>query len=271
MNRLDTTFSTLAAQGRKALVGFLTAGDPDFVTSLAILQAACAAGLDVVELGVPFSDPTADGPVIQRASQRALKAGASLSRTIALAAELRGCTDAPIVLFSYYNPIFKYGLVRTAKAAAAVGVDGMLVVDLPPEEAGPLSDALAGTDIHIIRLAAPTTTPARLRKLAAGAGGFLYLITRLGVTGTGGLDFEAVKRHAAEVKATVPLPVCLGFGVSSGEDAATLAPLADGVVVGSALVKLVEEHAADPAGAAAAVAAKVRELRAGADRTSIRR
>lgn len=271
MNRIDTTFSTLAAQGRKALVGFLTAGDPDHDTSLAILRQACAAGLDVVELGVPFSDPTADGPVIQRASQRALKTGASLSRTIALAAELRRDTTAPIVLFSYYNPIFKYGLARTAKEAAAAGVDGMLVVDLPPEEAGPLAAALGPYGIHLIRLAAPTTTPERLRKLATGAGGFLYLITRLGVTGTGGLDFEAVKRHAAEVRAAVPLPVCLGFGISSGEDAATLAPLADGIVVGSALVSLVERHAVTPAALPAIVAAKVRELRAGADRTSLRR
>ena len=236
-----------------------------------MLFRSCAAGLDVVELGVPFSDPTADGPVIQRASQRALKTGASLSRTIALAAELRRAADTPIVLFSYYNPIFKYGLARTAEEAAAAGVDGMLVVDLPPEEAGPLAAALGPYGIHLIRLAAPTTTPERLRKLATGAGGFLYLITRLGVTGTGGLDFEAVKRHAAEVRAAVPLPVCLGFGISSGEDAATLAPLADGIVVGSALVSLVERHAVTPAALPAIVAAKVRELRAGADRTSLRR
>lgn len=261
MNRIDTTFSTLAAQGRKALVGFLTAGDPDYDTSLAILREACAAGLDIVELGVPFSDPTADGPVIQRASQRALKTGASLSRTIALAAELRRDTTAPIVLFSYYNPIFKYGLARTAKEAAAAGVDGMLVVDLPPEEADPLAAELTPFGIHLIRLAAPTTTPERLRKLAEGAGGFLYLITRLGVTGTGGLDFEAVKRHAAEVRSSVSLPVCLGFGISTGADAAALAPLADGIVVGSALVSLVEQHAATPDKLPAIVAAKIRELR----------
>ncbi|MGI5869903.1 MAG: tryptophan synthase subunit alpha [Kiritimatiellia bacterium] len=266
MNRLDSTFSALAAQGRKALVGFLTAGDPDADTSFAIIREACAAGLDVVELGVPFSDPTSDGPVIQRASQRALKTGASLSRTIELAARLRRETATPIVLFSYYNPVFKLGLQRTAEAAAAAGVDGMLVVDLPPEEAGPLAAALKPFDIHLIRLVAPTTTPERLRKLADGAGGFLYLVTRLGVTGVGGLDVEAVKRHAADVRASVSLPVCLGFGISSGDDAAAFAPLADGIIVGSAFVSLIEKNASTPEKLPAIVAEKVRELRAGCHR-----
>ncbi len=266
MNRIDTTFKKLADEKRKALVCFLSAGDPDHATSLAILSEACKAGLDIIELGVPFSDPTADGAVIQRASQRALKTGASLSQTIVLASELRKTTETPIVLFSYYNPIFKYGLERTAKEAKAAGIDGMLVVDLPPEEAGPLAAALKGTGIQIIRLAAPTTTPTRLKMLIDDGGGFLYLITRLGVTGTGGLDYEAVKKHAAEVKAICPLPICLGFGISTGKDAQTLAPLADGVVVGSALVKLVEDNASTPAAIPEIIAAKIRELREGIDR-----
>lgn len=266
MNRIDTTFAKLASLNRKALVGFLSAGDPDHATSLAILKTACQSGLDVIELGVPFSDPTCDGPVIQRASQRALKNGASLSDTIRLAGELRKTTETPIVLFSYYNPIFKYGLARTAKEAKDAGVDGMLVVDLPPEEAGPLSAALDGTGIHIIRLAAPTTTPQRLKMLVDGAGGFLYLISRLGVTGTGGLDYAAVKAHASEVKSSCPLPVCLGFGISSGKDAESLAPLADGLVVGSALVKIVEDNAAAPADLPSLISAKIRELRDGIDR-----
>lgn len=265
MNRIDTTFQALATHNRKALVGFLTAGDPDFDTSLAILRAGCRAGLDIIELGVPFSDPTADGPVIQRASQRALKTGATLGRAIALAAALRRTETTPIVLFSYYNPIFKYGLARTAREAAEAGVDGLLVVDLPPEEAGPLADALAGTGMHIIRVAAPTTTPARLRMLNVGAGGFLYLITRRGVTGTGGLDYAAVGAHAAAVKSACALPVCLGFGISSAADAAALGPFADGLIVGSALVRLVEAHAAGPDALPAVVAAKIRELRAGLD------
>ena len=263
MNRIDTTFRKLAAEQRKALVGFISAGDPDFDTSLEILKAGCRAGLDVIELGVPFSDPTADGPVIQRASQRALKTGASLSRTLELAAALRQTVDTPIVIFSYYNLVFKYGLKRTAEEAAAAGVDGMLIVDLPPEEAGPLTSALEGTGIHIIRLAAPTTTPQRLKKLVDGAGGFLYLITRLGVTGTGGLDYAAIKTYTASVKAVCPLPVCLGFGINTGADAHALAPFADGLIVGSAFMRLVEEHVDTPDALPEIIADKVRELRAG--------
>ena len=264
MNRIDKTFQTLAASKRKALVAYLTAGDPDFDTSLKILQTACASGVDVLEMGVPFSDPTCDGPVIQVASDRALKSGMSLSKTIRLAAELRKTVQTPIVLFSYYNPLFKYGLERVAKEVSEAGVDGLLVVDLPPEEAGPLSAALAGKDIHLIRLAAPTTKPERIRMLADGAGGFLYLITRLGVTGTGGLDYADVAKHAVAVKAVCPHPVCLGFGISTAEDARALAPMADGLIVGSALVRVIAQA---PAGSdiPTLVAAKIRELRHGMD------
>jgi tryptophan synthase alpha chain len=264
MNRIDQTFKNLATANRKALVAYLTAGDPDFDTSLSILRTACASGVDVLELGVPFSDPTCDGPVIQVASDRALKAGMSLSKTIRLAAELRKTVQTPIVLFSYYNPFFKYGLERLAKEVSDAGVDGLLVVDLPPEEAGPLTAALKGTDIHLIRLAAPTSKPERIRMLADGAGGFLYLITRVGVTGTGGLDYADVAKHAARVKAVCPHPVCLGFGISTGADARALAPLADGLIVGSALVRVIAQA---PAGAdlPALVAEKIRELRDGMD------
>ncbi len=264
MNRIDTTFSSLASANRKALVAFLTAGDPNFDTSLAILRAACASGVDILELGVPFSDPTCDGPVIQLASDRALKAGMSLSKSIALAAELRKTAATPIVLFSYYNPLFKYGLERLARDVAKAGVDGLLVVDLPPEEAGPMNAALAATGIHLIRLAAPTSKPERIRMLADGAGGFLYLISRTGVTGTGGLDYAEVAKHAAAVKAVCPHPVCIGFGVSSAADMRALAPLADGVVVGSALVRVIEQ-APSSADSPALVAAKIRELRGGLD------
>jgi tryptophan synthase alpha chain len=264
MNRIDSTFKKLAAAGRKALVGFLTAGDPDQATCLAILKRACQSGLDVLELGVPFSDPTCDGPVIQLASQRALKAGASLAKSIQLAAELRKSVDTPIVLFSYYNPIFKRGLARTAAEAAAAGVDGFLVVDLPPEEAGPFAKALEGKDIPLIRIAAPTTTPERLKKLLTGAGGFLYLITRLGVTGTGGLDYSEIETHAGQVKARCKLPVCLGFGISTGADTKALAPYADGLVVGSALVRIVEANA-KAKDLPDRVAAKIAELRQGID------
>ena len=166
MNRITATFQRLAAANKKALVGYLTAGDPDPETSFAILRAACGAGIDILELGVPFSDPTADGPVIQEASQRALKAGMTLTKTLEMAARLRREVETPILLFGYYNPLFKYGLERLAQAAAAAGIDGLLVVDLPPEEAGPLKAALKGTDIQVIFLAAPTTRPDRLNMIA---------------------------------------------------------------------------------------------------------
>ena len=199
MNRITATFQRLAAANRKALVGYLTAGDPNPETSFQILRAACGAGIDILELGVPFSDPTADGPVIQEASVRALQAGMTLTKTLELAARLRAESEIPIMLFGYYNPLFKYGLERLAKAAHAAGVDGLLVVDLPPEEAGPLKAALQGTGIQIIFLAAPTTRPDRVQKIANETGGFLYLITKAGTTGEGGLDYEAIRKHAAAV------------------------------------------------------------------------
>ena len=264
MNRITATFQKLAAAKKKALVGYLTAGDPNSETSFEVLRAACGAGLDILELGVPFSDPTADGPVIQEASVRALQAGMTLTKTLALAARLRAESDIPIMLFGYYNPLFKYGLERLAKAAAATGVDGLLVVDLPPEESGPLRAALKGTDIQIIFLAAPTTRPDRVQKIAHETGGFLYLITKAGTTGEGGLDYAAIAKHAAEVKKISPLPVCLGFGIRNGADAQKLAPMADGVIVGSTLCNVIGSAPTAP-DLPARMAAKIRDLRAGLD------
>lgn len=265
MNRITATFKRLAQQNRKALVGYLTAGDPNPETSFEILRAAVASGLDILELGVPFSDPTADGPVIQEASQRALRAGMNLTQTLEMAARLRAESDIPILLFGYYNPLFKYGLERLAKAAQKAGVDGLLVVDLPPEEAGPLRAALKGTDIQIIFLVAPTTRPDRVQKIAQETGGFLYLVTKAGTTGEGGLDYEAIRKHAAAVKAVSPLPVCLGFGIRNGDDAARLAPMADGVIVGSTLVNVIGSNLSAP-DLPERLAEKIRDLRAGLDR-----
>ena len=264
MNRLTATFQKLAAAQKKALVGYLTAGDPNPETSFEILRAAVTSGLDILELGVPFSDPTADGPVIQEASQRALKAGMTLTKTLDFAARLRRESEIPIMLFGYYNPLFKYGLERLAKAAHAAGVDGLLVVDLPPEEAGPLRAALNGTDIQIVFLVAPTTRPDRVKMIAQETGGFLYLITRAGTTGEGGLDLEAIRQHAAEVKKLSPLPVCLGFGIRNGDDAHKLAPMADGIIVGSALVGIIGSNPTAP-DLPARLAAKIRDLRNGLD------
>jgi tryptophan synthase alpha chain len=259
--RLDRTFATLKTAGRKALVGYLTAGDPDFNASLALLRAACDAGLDVLELGVPFSDPTSDGPVIQAASLRALKAGMSVARALDMVRQLRRHTETPIILFSYYNPLLSYGLERLAADAAAAGADGFLVVDLPPEEADEFAPVLAGVHMPLIRLIAPTTPPDRMRLIAKGAGGFLYVITRTGVTGTGTLDPAAIRVEVEAVRrASGALPVCLGFGIRSTADVRALAPMADGLVVGSALVKLVEAHADKP-DLSRVVADFVRELK----------
>ncbi len=267
MNRIDKTFADLKAQNKTALIGFLTAGDPDFDTSLEVLKAACESGVDIIELGIPFSDPTSDGPVIQAASERALQGGMSLGRSFELAEKLRSVTQTPIVLFSYYNLLFKYGLQRAAEKLEASGIDGVLVVDLPPEEAHDLQAVLKDKNIHIIRLAAPTTTPERLRMLTAGAGGFLYLITRTGVTGTGGLDYAQVEEEAAATRKVCTLPLCLGFGISTAADTARLAPMADGLVVGSALIRIVAEST-DSKTLPAQISAKVKELRSGMDSTT---
>ncbi len=268
MNRLTKTFQRLSQQHRRALVGYLTAGDPDFDTSLAILQEAVKAGLDVLELGVPFSDPTSDGPVIQLASARAIQSGMTVARVLDLARRVRAVhADVPIVLFSYYNPLLHFGLERLAREATAAGVDGFLIVDLPPEEADELQPAMAGHDLPLIRLIAPTTSTERMATIAKDAGGFIYLITRTGVTGAGTLDRQRIQQLAADLRALTPLPVCLGFGISTAADVRQLAGLADGVVVGSALVKIVAEN--DTNGRAAAlVAEKVRELRTALDAIS---
>ena len=264
MNRITAKFQELQQTSRKALIGYLTIGDPTPETSCQILKAACAAGLDILELGVPFSDPTADGPVIQAGGQRALRAGMSLSKVLDMAARLRQETDTPMLLFSYYNPLFKYGLERLAKAAQSAGIDGLLVVDLPPEESAPLRAALAGTNLQVILLAATTTRPDRLRMIAQKTQGFLYLITKAGTTGEGGLDLDAIRRHAAEVKAVSPLPVCLGFGIRNEDDARQLGPMADGIIVGSALVRIIAENP-DAPDLPARVAEKIRALRRGLD------
>lgn len=260
MNRIKQTFQALAAAKRKALVGYLTAGDPDFDTSLALLQAACDAGVDILELGVPFSDPTSDGPIIEAAAGRALKAGMSLRRVLDLACQLRTTVTTPLILFTYYNPLLSFGLNHLGPALTQAGIDGLLVVDLPPEEADELTTALHGRDLPLIRLIAPTTHPDRMRQIVNGAGGFLYLITRTGVTGSGTLDRDAVAHHARELKALSCLPVCLGFGISTAADVRNLAPLADGIVVGSALVKLATERTSH-GDAPSQVAALVRELK----------
>lgn len=248
MNRIKSTFEKLAHKQEKALIAYLTAGDPDFDTSLKVLQTACDAGVDVLEIGMPFSDPTADGPVIQEASLRALAAGMNLPRSLELAQALRKThTEVPIVLFSYYNPLFQMGGQALYQACQKAGIDAILVVDLPPEESAELTNQFPDPQaLPIIRLIAPTTPLERKQKVAQAADGFLYLITRTGVTGSGSLDVASIAKHSAELRGHAKVPVCLGFGISTPADIRALAPHADGLVVGSALVKTVAQFGHAP-------------------------
>ena len=256
-NRIFKKFSVFIDKREKALVGFVTAGDPTLDRSLEVARAVIEGGADIVELGVPFSDPTADGPVIQRASARALAAGVNIEAVLGIVRKLRRDSEVPIVLFSYYNPIHAYGPAAFLRDAAAAGADGLLVVDLPPEEEAELGD---GRGLDRIRLVAPTTPPERIERIAAGAAGFLYLVSKTGVTGSEGIDMSEVRQQVIRIRAASPLPVCVGFGISTPESAATAAAIADGVVVGSALVRIVEELR-DALDLPARVAAKVRELK----------
>jgi len=246
MNRIAETFQRLQQARQKALVGFVTAGDPDPERSLAIIRAMCDNGVDILELGVPFSDPTADGPVIQRSSGRALKSHMTLADVLAMAARIRRLTPIPLILFSYYNPILAYGRRRFYSDAVAAGADGVLVVDLPPEESDEFTTAWAGTELALIRLIAPTTPARRMARIAAGASGFLYLVSKTGVTGSDGLNTSQVADNLARLRDVSDLPICVGFGISTADDVRAVARTADGVVIGSAFERLIEEHLEAP-------------------------
>lgn len=258
--RVRTAFEAARADGRAALVAYLTFGDPDLETSLQVVEAAVEAGADVIELGVPFSDPSADGPSIQAAMERALAAGAGLPSALAAVKELRarGVT-APIVLFGYYNPIFVLGPERFAALAADAGVDAVLTVDLPVEELAELGAPLAAHGVAAIPLLAPTSTPARVAKVAALNAPFVYYISMTGVTGAAASAAIDPARIAA-LRQAVPSPLAIGFGIRTAARAAEFSALADGVVVGSALVDQI--GAGPPAEAPARVAALVRSLAA---------
>jgi tryptophan synthase alpha chain len=242
MNRIDATFERLARRREKALVGFVTAGDPGPTESLHLVSAMCAAGLDLLELGVPFSDPTADGPVIQRSSARALGSGASLSWVLGMIETLRRHTDIPIIVFSYYNPILAYGAQSLHRDALRAGADGLLVVDLPPEESEELTGRWPGNGLCLIRLTTPTTPIERMRRIAAAASGFIYHVSKLGVTGSSGLQPEGIEAKVRELRSLTRLPICAGFGISTPEQAAAVAAVCDGVVVGSAFERVIEEN-----------------------------
>src|SRR6202166_2067428 len=263
--RIEHRFAALAPQGRAALVTFVTAGDPDYATSLAILRALPAAGADLIELGMPFTDPMADGPAIQASSLRALKAGQNMKRTLALVAEFRqGDAAPPIVLMGYYNPIYIYGVARFLLDAKAAGVDGLIVVDLPPEEDEELCLPALKAGLNFIRLATPTTDDKRLPAVLANTSGFVYYVSITGITGAAAPDTAKVAGAVKRIKRHTALPVCVGFGVRTTEQARAIGEGADGVAVGSALVEAVRTSL-DATGTAtpmtvAAVAGLVAEL-----------
>lgn len=242
MTRIETTFARLEAEGRKAFVAYIMAGDPDVETSLALMKGLPAAGVDVIELGMPFTDPMADGPTIQLAGQRALEGGQTLQKTLDMVAAFRKGDDrTPIVLMGYYNPIHSRGVDRFLADAKAAGVDGLIVVDLPPEEDEELCIPANRAGLNFIRLATPTTDARRLPKVLQNTSGFLYYVSITGITGAAAAQAGDVAPEVARIKAATDLPVIVGFGIRSPETAKAIAGVADGAVVGTAIVKLVEE------------------------------
>jgi len=246
MSRIAQTLEPLRQSGSKALITYLTAGDPDLDTSERVIHALVEAGVDLLEIGFPFSDPMADGPTIQAAAERALAAGTTLHGVLDLVTRVRQHTNVPIVLMGYFNPVFCYGAAAFARDAAAAGVDGLLLVDLPPEEAEEIHPHLRAAGIDLITLLAPTTPEARTLHLAQHAEGFLYYVSMTGVTGSQKVDAQAIATAVAAVRRVSPVPVAVGFGVTTPDDARAVAAFADAVVVGSALVQVIAAHSQSP-------------------------
>ena len=261
IGRIDRRFAALRKQGRAALVTFTMAGDPDYATSLAILKALPKAGADVIELGMPFTDPMADGPAIQAAGLRALHAGQNMKKTLAAVRDFRAGDDAtPIVLMGYYNPIYIYGVERFLADAKAAGVDGLIVVDLPPEEDSELCLPATKAGLNFIRLATPTTDEKRLPTVLTNTSGFVYYVSITGITGAAAPDTGKVAAAVARIKRHTKLPVCVGFGVRTAAHARAIAEGADGVVVGSALVEAVRQSLGPNSKPSAATVAAVTDL-----------
>ena len=242
MSRLDETFARLRKENQRGFIPFITAGDPDLETTRALVVELAQAGASLIELGVPFSDPMADGPVIQRASERALRNGVGVAEVLSVIEDARRETDVPIVLFSYYNPLLQYGAERLCLEAKRAGVDGMLVTDLAPEEAGEFAATLAAHELDLIFLVAPTSTDLRLSRIAERASGFIYAVSRAGVTGVQAASSTEAERLVARVRAFTDLPVAVGFGISNWEQVADVWRYADAAVVGSAIVSEIEKR-----------------------------
>ena len=241
MSRISATFEALKKQGRKALIPFITAGDPDAAMTVPLMHALAAAGADVIELGVPFSDPMADGPTIQRSSERALKHGTSLRQVLGFVADFRKTNGTtPVVLMGYANPVEAMGHALFADAAQVSGVDGVLIVDYPPEEFGGFSELLAQREIDPVFLLAPTSSESRIRQVARYARGYVYYVSLRGVTGASHLDLDEIARKLPQIRSHIRLPVGVGFGIRDAQTAAAVAKIADAVIIGSRLVQEVE-------------------------------
>ena len=266
MSRIQATFAALREQGRRALVPFVTAGDPQPSVTVPLMHALVRAGANILELGVPFSDPMADGPVIQRASERALAQGMTLKRVLEMVTTFRrDDAETPVVLMGYLNPFEVAGYEPFAEAAAAAGVDGILTVDLPPEEADGFRDALRARGIDLIFLLAPTSDEQRIARICAQASGFVYYVSLKGVTGAAHLDVADVESRVKRIKALTELPVGVGFGIRDGETAARVAAVSDAVVVGSALIDTMEASMDTPSRIPDQVAALVSSMRTAMD------
>lgn len=268
MSRIKACFEQLKSQGRKALVPFITAGDPSLEATVPLLHTLVENGADLIEIGIPFSDPMADGPVIQLADERALANGVTTAKVLDMVREFRATnTTTPIILMGYLNPVETYGYARFAQEAAAAGADGMIIVDLPPEASKPLNDEFVKVGLDSIFLIAPTTTPARIEKIAAAARGYLYYVSLKGVTGAANLDVEAVQQKLETIRKITDLPITVGFGIKDAATARAVGAIADGVVVGSALVNLVAQHLQDLQALQESIASTMRVLRQGLDQS----
>jgi tryptophan synthase alpha chain len=245
-DRITATFEKLRAAGEKAFIAYIAAGDPDHARSLEIMKCLADLGADVIELGLPFSDPLADGIVNQMAAERALKAGMTTPRVLELVHRFRETHQTPVVLFTYLNPVFTYGFAAFHRDAVAAGADGILLLDLPPDEAALDPDLSTGPDLIPIRLIAPTTPAGRVGTLARSSAGFIYALSRTGVTGAHGAPSADIAELVSSIRQHTRTPVCVGFGISTPAQAAMVAAAADGVIVGSAIVKQVESHPEDP-------------------------
>ena len=266
MSRLAACFNQLVQSGRKGLIPFITAGDPTPAFTVPMMHAMVAAGVDVIELGIPFSDPMADGPTIQRASERALAHKVNLKQVLSMVAEFRrNDNDTPIVLMGYLNPIECMGYPSFVTAAGEAGVDGVLTVDMPPEEAAEMMQLLEQVDIDPIFLLAPNSTAERIKKIAAAGRGYIYYVSLKGVTGAGHLDIDSVKEKLKQIRQLCQLPIGVGFGVKNAEIAAKIGQVADAVVVGSALINIIETHLDQPETASDKIVALLESMRVAID------